>query len=206
MKNKLQLQDFTYLINILKDNNKWTIEDLTEKLGIDIESIVYMLNIMSEVYSINGENFIDFEIDSLENTISFEYSSTFTDLNTITDFELFKIYNLLKSNKTINVQNIDKQDFKKFYETLEKYFDEKSKIRFEDNLPINLMKEINIEYIKIGYSEALTYSIKPLSISNNQDGNVLEAIDLIENKVKTCLLYTSPSPRDLVISRMPSSA
>ena len=103
MKNKLQLQDFTYLINILKDNNNWTIEDLTEKLGIDIESIVYMLNIMSEVYSINGENFIDFEIDSLENTISFEYSSTFTDLNTITDFELFKIYNLLKSNKTINV-------------------------------------------------------------------------------------------------------
>ena len=86
MKNKLQLQDFTYLINILKDNNKWPIEDLTEKLGIDIESIVYMLNIMSEVYSINGENFIDFEIDSLENTISFEYSSTFTDLNTITDF------------------------------------------------------------------------------------------------------------------------
>ena len=77
---------------------------------------------MSEVYSINGENFIDFEIDSLENTISFEYSSTFTDLNTITDFELFKIYNLLKSNKTINVQNIDKQDLKKFYETLQIYF------------------------------------------------------------------------------------
>ena len=149
MKNKLQLQDFTYLINILKDNNKWTIEDLTEKLGIDIESIVYMLNIMSEVYSINGENFIDFEIDSLENIISFEYSSTFTDLNTITDFELFKIYNLLKSNKTINVQNIDKQDLKKFYETLEIYFDEKSKIRFEDNLPINLMKEINLSLIHI---------------------------------------------------------
>lgn len=200
MKNKLQLQDFTYLINILKDNNKWTIEDLTEKLGIDIESIVYMLNIMSEVYSINGENFIDFEIDSLENTISFEYSSTFTDLNTITDFELFKIYNLLKSNKTINVQNIDKQDLKIFYETLEIYFDEKSKIRFEDNLPINLMKEINIEYIKIGYSEALTYSIKPLSISNNQDGNVLEAIDLIENKVKTFLINRIIDVNELKLS------
>ena len=50
------------------------------------------------------------------------------------------------------------------------------------------MKEINIEYIKIGYSEAHTYSIKPLSISNNQDGNILEAIDLIENKVKTFLI------------------
>ena len=66
MKNKLQLQDFTFFINILKDSNKWNIDDLTEKLGKDIETIVYMLNIMSEVYSVNGENFIDFEIDSSE--------------------------------------------------------------------------------------------------------------------------------------------
>ena len=27
-----------------------------------------------------------------------------------------------------------------------------------------------------------------------------------ENKVKVCLLYTSPSPRDATLSRMPSSA
>jgi len=64
MKNKLQLQDFTFFINILKDSNKWKIDDLTKKLGKDIETIVYMLNIMSEVYSVNGENFIDFEFDS----------------------------------------------------------------------------------------------------------------------------------------------
>ena len=73
MKNKLQLQDFTFFINILKDSNKWNIDDLTKKLGKDIETIVYMLNIMSEVYSVNGENFIDFEIDSSENLIFFEY-------------------------------------------------------------------------------------------------------------------------------------
>ena len=46
MKNKLQLQDFTFFINILKDSNKWNIDDLTKKLGKDIETIVYMLNIM----------------------------------------------------------------------------------------------------------------------------------------------------------------
>ena len=73
MKNKLQLQDFTFFINILKDSNKWNIDDLTKKLGKDIETIVYMLNIMSEVYSVNGENFIDFEIDSSENVIFVEY-------------------------------------------------------------------------------------------------------------------------------------
>ena len=188
MKNKLQLQDFTFFINILKDRNKWKIDDLTKKLGKDIETIVYMLNIMSEVYSVNGENFIDFEIDSSENVIFFEYSSTFKELNTITDFELFKIYNLLKSNQNLNIQNINKKDYKNFSKILDMYFDEKSNIEFEDNLSIHLLTDINIEYLKIGYDDPKTYSIKPISISNNQDGNVLEAIDLIDNKVKTFLI------------------
>ena len=188
MKNKLQLQDFTFFINILKDSNKWNIDDLTKKLGKDIETIVYMLNIMSEVYSVNGENFIDFEIDSSENVIFFEYSSTFKELNTITDFELFKIYNLLKSNQNLNIQNINKKDYKNFSKILNMYFDEKSNIEFEDNLSIHLLTDINIEYLKIGYDDSKTYSIKPISISNNQDGNVLEAIDLIDNKVKTFLI------------------
>lgn len=188
MKNKLQLQDFTFFINILKDSNKWNIDDLTKKLGKDIETIVYMLNIMSEVYSVNGENFIDFEIDSSDNVIFFEYSSTFKELNTITDFELFKIYNLLKSNQNLNIQNINKKDYNNFLKILDMYFDEKSNIEFEDNLSIHLLTDINIEYLKIGYDVPKTYSIKPISISNNQDGNVLEAIDLIDNKVKTFLI------------------
>ena len=188
MKNKLQLQDFTFFINILKDSNKWNIDDLTKKLGKDIETIVYMLNIMSEVYSVNGENFIDFEIDSSENVIFFEYSSTFKELNTITDFELFKIYNLLKSNQNLNIQNINKKDYNNFLKILDMYFDEKSNIEFEDNLSIHLLTDINIEYLKIGYDDPKTYSIKPISISNNQDGNVLEAIDLIDSKVKTFLI------------------
>ena len=188
MKNKLQLQDFTFFINILKDSNKWNIDDLTKKLGKDIETIVYMLNIMSEVYSVNGENFIDFEIDSSENLIFFEYSSTFKELNTITDFELFKIYNLMKSNQNLNIQNINKKDYNNFLKILDMYFDEKSNIEFEDNLSIHLLTDINIEYLKIGYDDPKTYSIKPISISNNQDGNVLEAIDLIDNKVKTFLI------------------
>ena len=188
MKNKLQLQDFTFFINILKDSNKWKIDDLTKKLGKDIETIVYMLNIMSEIYSVNGENFIDFEIDSSENVIFFEYSSTFKELNTITDFELFKIYNLLKSNQNLNIQNINKKDYNNFLKILDMYFDEKSNIEFEDKLSIHLLTDINIEYLKIGYNDPKTYSIKPISISNNQDGNVLEAIDLIDNKVKTFLI------------------
>ena len=199
MKNKLQLQDFTFFINILKDSNKWNIDDLTKKLGKDIETIVYMLNIMSEVYSVNGENFIDFEIDSSENLIFFEYSSTFKELNTITDFELFKIYNLLKSNQNLNIQNINKKDYNNFLKILDMYFDEKSNIEFEDNLTIHLLTDINIEYLKIGYDDPKTYSIKPISISNNQDGNVLEAIDLIDNKVKTFLINRIIEVNELIL-------
>ena len=165
MKNKLQLQDFTFFINILKDSNKWNIDDLTKKLGKDIETIVYMLNIMSEVYSVNGENFIDFEIDSSENLIFFEYSSTFKELNTITDFELFKIYNLLKSNQNLNIQNINKKDYKNFSNILDMYFDEKSNIEFEDNLSIHLLTDINIDYLKKLYG---SFDIQLFDNSNNK--------------------------------------
>ena len=75
MTDKLTLQDFTYLINILKDKSKWELKELTKLLNVEIESLMYMLNIMSEIYSINGETFIDFEIDLANETISFEYST-----------------------------------------------------------------------------------------------------------------------------------
>ena len=38
-------------------------------------------------------------------------------------------------------------------------------------------------------------------------GNRADVVrDAVENRVGTCLLYTSPSPRDGLLSRMPSSA
>ena len=64
----------------------------------------------------------------------------------------------------------------------------------------NLSKKIHKGLIKHDDAE----------ITNNQiaDG-VLSLIDEIEFEIKnnqSCLLYTSPSPRDLSTSRMPSSA
>ena len=47
---------------------------------------------------------------------------------------------------------------------------------------------------------------------NSQDGSVVEVGALLGSvsaegrAVKSCLLYTSPSPRDATLSRMPSSA
>ena len=188
MNSKLKLQDFTFLINIIKNQDNWDIQDLTNKLSVDLETLLYMLNIMSEVYSANGESFINFDLDLSKNSITFDYSMELKDLETITDFELFKIYNILTSQDKVDIQNIKKNDLSFLIDTLEIFFDEKSKINKDNYLSIFLENEVNIKYIKIGRKNVGIYSIKPISISNNSDGNVLEAIDLNDNKIKTFLV------------------
>ena len=188
MNSKLKLNDFTFLINIIKNQDNWDIQDLTKKLSVDLDTLLYMLNIMSEVYSANGESFINFDLDLSKNSITFDYSMELKDLETITDFELFKIYNILTSQDKVDIQNIKKNDLSFLIDTLEIFFDEKSKINKDNYLSIFLENEVNIEYIKIGRKNVGIYSIKPISISNNSDGNVLEAIDLNDNKIKTFLV------------------
>ena len=197
MNSKLKLQDFTFLINIIKNQDNWDIQDLANKLSVDLETLLYMLNIMSEVYSANGESFINFDLDLSKNSITFDYSMELKDLETITDFELFKIYNILTSQDKVDIQNIEKNDLSFLIDTLEIFFDEKSKINKDNYLSIFLENEVNIDYIKIGRKNVGIYSIKPISISNNSDGNVLEAIDLNDNKIKTFLINRILSVGDL---------
>nr|AGQ18771.1 MedDCM-OCT-S25-C81-cds7 [Candidatus Actinomarina minuta] len=201
MNKKLKLQDFTFLINIIKDQDNWNIQDLADKLTVDLDTLLYMLNIMSEVYSVNGESFINFDLDLSKNNITFDYSIELKDLETITDFELFKIYNILISQDKIFIKNINKNDLSFLTDTLEIFFDEKSNINQDNYLSIFLENEVNIEYIKLGRKNPGIYSIKPLSISNNADGNVLEAIDLVDNKIKTFLVNRILSVGDLDLNK-----
>ena len=201
MNNKLKLQDFTFLINVIKNQKIWNIPELVNKLNTDVNTLIYMLNIMSEVYSVNGENFIDFDIDLTKNIVSFDYSVELKDLETITDFELFKIYNLMISKDKININNIKKADLDFLIDTLGMFFDEKARLNKDNYLSIFLDNEINIEYMKLGRSKLGTYSIKPISLSNNADGNVLEAIDLLDNKVKTFLVNRILSVDDIDLSK-----
>ena len=201
MNKKLKLKDFTFLINIIKDQDNWNIQDLADKLTVDLDTLLYMLNIMSEVYCVNGESFINFDLDLSKNNITFDYSIELKDLETITDFELFKIYNILISQDKIYIKNINKNDLSFLTDTLEIFFDEKSNINQDNYLSIFLENEVNIEYIKLGRKNAGIYSIKPLSISNNADGNVLEAIDLVDNKIKTFLVNRILSVGDLDLNK-----
>ena len=45
-----------------------------------------------------------------------------------------------------------------------------------------------------------------LELTNQGESSIKKNAAIVVNRLKACLLYTSPSPRDLSTSRMPSSA
>ena len=71
----------------------------------------------------------------------------------------------------------------------------------------NRIKGNNVEFIALG----VVYNLSPtISTPYGIEGEPLvvedSGFDTVDPKIKNCLLYTSPSPRDATLSRMPSSA
>ena len=78
---------------------------------------------------------------------------------------------------------------------------------FEGELPPHLKVKICEALIKLGYDEALISDefcdeTKKISVDKISESDVLP----VHGHINTCLLYTSPSPRDQRGARMPSSA
>ena len=59
--------------------------------------------------------------------------------------------------------------------------------------------------LKLGKLARISISDDKLNNLSKDLNSILEFVDQLK-EIKTCLLYTSPSPRDLSTSRMPSSA
>ena len=82
----------------------------------------------------------------------------------------------------------------------------KNKINtYNKEIQVSGDKSLSIRWVLIA-SQAAGKSIAHNLLMSE---DVLAAIDTIKKlgiKVKICLLYTSPSPRDGLLSRMPSSA
>ena len=62
-----------------------------------------------------------------------------------------------------------------------------------------------------GFEQYLDYALDVPMYFVYRNGDYLDASgksfrDFLDGKLDTCLLYTSPSPRDATLSRMPSSA
>ena len=191
MSKQINLKTLGNLLSILRLKEDWKINDLIDNANIEYDDLIYFLNILSEIYSKNGEYFFDFDLDTINNKISFNNSNEFHNLETITDLELFKIYTLINTiDINISFHNISKKDLTVFNKTLKDIF---NLYDLEENIDpqnkkIILNQKTMIEYIKLGNNKSDIYEIEPLLITSNKDGSVLEAIDLNDNKVKTFII------------------
>ena len=191
MSKNINLTTFANLISIIKLKNEWNLIRLAEKANINNDELIYLLNILSDIFSINGEYYFDFELDTTNNKVIFNNSEEIYNFETITDLELFKIYTLLNSSDIdLTFENISKKDLNIFNKSLKELFNlydfEENKETKNTNIKLN--KITNINYIKLGNTKSEVYEIEPLFISSNVDGSILEAYDLEDKKVKTFLI------------------
>ena len=191
MVKKINLSKVGSFISIIKTEQIWNIDDLLKKADINYDELIYLLSILSDIYSKNGEYFFDFDIDIDSNKISFNNATAINDMETLTDLELFKVYTLINTiNLDLDFDTVTKQDINSFNNILKEAFKiyDLENENDTDSKNINLNSITTIEYIKLGNSESDFYKIEPLLITSNTEGSVLEALDLLDNKVKTFLI------------------
>ena len=99
-----------------------------------------------------------------------------------------------------NKDGTDKSNVKRNFETVEKKVDEK--LTYEE------AKVKNIDPVKTGSEKTQTdTTIKDIENPGKiPEGDKKPGKELKTDNTGSCLLYTSPSPRDATLSRMPSSA
>ena len=190
MNKKLNLEMAINILSLIQSNEKWNIDDLIDQLGIKKKELIYLLSIVTDIYSQHGELLIDYEYNEENQEFLFNINSSIKNVTQINDGELFNIYFLLSTNSIYKQLIIENKDVKEFYDVLSNYFN----IDIFDNNnnenigDITFFEENVISYIKLGTLRENLYRIQPISLTTNSDGIVLEAIDLDDETYKTFLL------------------
>ena len=191
MVKKINLTKVGNFISIIKLQQIWTIDELLKKVDINYDELLYLLTILSDIYSKNGEYFFDFDIDAENNKILFNNTSVINDMETVTDLELFKVYTVINIiNLDLNIDTLTKNDINSFSKILKdafKIYDLENENQI-DSKNINLNTVTTIEYIKLGNDKPEFYDVEPLLITSNLEGSVLEALDINDSKIKTFLI------------------
>jgi hypothetical protein len=190
MSKKVNLETLIYILSLIQSNEKWSIDTLTEQLGITEKELFYLLSIITDIYSQHGELLIDFEYDELKREFLFNLNSSIKNVTQINDGQLFNLYFLLSTNSIYKQLITENKDIKQFYDVLSKYFilDIFDNDNTEHIDQLTFFEENIISYIKLGTVEEYLYRIQPISLTTNNDGIVLEAIDLDDQTLKTFLI------------------
>lgn len=190
MSKKFNLETLIHILSLIQSNEKWSIDTLTEQLGITEKELFYLLSIITDIYSQHGELLIDFEYDELKREFLFNLNSSIKNVTQINDGQLFNLYFLLSTNSIYKQLITENKDIKQFYDVLSKYFilDIFENDNTEHIDQLTFFEENIISYIKLGTVEESLYRIQPISLTTNNDGIVLEAIDLDDQTLKTFLI------------------
>ena len=184
--------DFNFLHNFLQfiqAKNKWKISEILDNLEISFKELIYILDIVSQIYVDLDDIFIDYEINEDTEEINFLFNDSVYELLSINDSELFNLYYLLTIEANFLILKDSNKEVMEFYNILSKYFNIDGLFASDDNSETFSFEEIKtIEYIKLGKTESQTYSVKPIALKLNQDGKILEALDVDENSIKTFLI------------------
>ena len=184
--------DFNFLHNFLQfiqAKNKWKISEILDNLDISFKELIYILDIVSQIYVDFDDVFVDYEINEDTEEINFLFNDSVYELLSINDSELFNLYYLLTIEANFLTLKDSNKEIMEFYNILSKYFYIDGLFESDDNSESFSFEEIKtIEYIKLGKTESQTYFVKPVALKLNQDGKILEALDVEENSIKTFLI------------------
>ena len=190
MSKKIDLQLVLSTVSLIQNKEKWNINNLAQKLNIKDKDLFYILSVITDIYSQHGELLIDYEYDDKKQELLFNFNPSLKNIIQINDGELFNLIFLLTSNSIFKELVKNNSDIEEFYNVVSPYFNLEILEESNDGIFENLtfFEENIISYIKLGSTQETFYRIQPILLTTNNDGIVLEAIDLNEEKSKTFLL------------------
>ena len=155
--------DFNFLHNFLQfiqAKNKWKISEILDNLDISFKELIYILDIVSQIYVDFDDIFIDYEINEDTEEINFLFNDSVYELLSINDSELFNLYYLLTIEANFLILKDSNKEVMEFYNILSKYFNIDGLFASDDN------------------SETFSFEeIKELFLA--KDGNTLEHDNLL---------------------------
>ena len=190
MSKKIDLQLIINVLSLVQNKEKWNLPNLSKKLNIKEKEIFYVLSVVTDIYSQQGELLIDYEYDDKNQELLFNINPSLKNIIQINDGELFNLIFLLSSNSIYKELIKNNSDVEEFFNVVSPYFNLEILQDNNDGVFENLsfFEENIISYIKLGSTQAAFYRIQPILLTTNNDGIVLEAIDLNDEKLKTFLL------------------
>ena len=190
MSKKIDLQLVMSVLSLIQNKKKWNLIDLSQKLNIENKDLFYILSAVTDIYSQQGELLIDYEYDEKNQELLFNINPSLKNIIQINDGELFNLIFLLSSNSIYKELVKNNIDVEKFYNTVSPYFNLEILEENNDGVFENLtfFEENIISYVKLGSTKETLYRIQPILLTTNNDGIILEAIDLNDDKLKTFLV------------------